>query len=60
MNNNCIFGQPQIKSATVHLKDGKLLQIEHNNRKSVLLNDKPINGFKLSQKQILAGGTLKF
>jgi predicted alpha-1,2-mannosidase len=55
-----IIGQPQIKSATVHLKDGKLLQIKNNNNKSVLQNDKPIDGFRLSHKQISEGGFLNF
>jgi predicted alpha-1,2-mannosidase len=55
-----IIGQPQIKSATVHLEGGKLLHIKNNNSKSVLQNDKPIDGFQLSHKQISEGGILNF
>jgi putative alpha-1,2-mannosidase len=42
------------------LKDGNLLQIKNNKGKSVLLNDKPIDGFKISHKEIVQGGTLNF
>jgi predicted alpha-1,2-mannosidase len=59
-NGEYVTGQPQIKSATVHLKDGKLLQIMNNNSKSVLLNKKPINGFNITHQQISAGGVLNF
>jgi len=55
-----VIGQPQIKSATVHLKDGKLLTIKNNNSKSILLNNKPIDGITINHKQISAGGVLKF
>jgi predicted alpha-1,2-mannosidase len=55
-----IIGQAQIKSAIVNLQDGKKLVISNNNRKSVLYNDKPINGFKIDQKQISAGAFLDF
>lgn len=59
-NATYIVGQPQIKSAMVHLPDGKKLVIKNNNRKSVLLNDKPISGFTIDHKAISAGAVLKF
>jgi len=55
-----VIGQPQIKSATVHLQYGKLLEIKNNNIQSVMLNDKKINGYKISHQQISAGGILNF
>lgn len=55
-----IIGQPQVESATVHFKDGKLLQIKNNRDKSILLNGKPMDGFTISHKQISAGGILNF
>jgi len=55
-----VIGQPQITSATLYLKDGKLFQIENNNSKSILLNGKPMDGFTISHKQISAGGVLNF
>ena len=55
-----IIGRPQVKSATVYLNDGKVLEIKNKNSKSVLLNDKAINGFKINHKEISAGGILKF
>ncbi len=55
-----VIGQPQIKSATVCLKDGKMLQIKNNKSKSILLNGKPMDGFTISHKQISAGGALNF
>lgn len=55
-----IIGQPQIKSATVYLQDGKKLVIKNNNSLSVVLNDTPISGFKIAHKAIAAGGVLNF
>lgn len=55
-----VIGQPQIKSATLSLPDGKVLQIKNSNRKSVTLNNHLVNGFKLSHKEITAGGLLNF
>ena len=55
-----IIGRPQVKSATVYLNDGKVLEIKNKNSKSVLLNDNLMNGFKISHKEISAGGILKF
>jgi predicted alpha-1,2-mannosidase len=55
-----VIGQPQIKSATVHLQHGKLLEIKNNNIQSTMLNDKKINGYKISHQQISAGGILNF
>lgn len=55
-----VLGKPQVKTATVYLSDGKTLQIKNNNSKSVLLNNKTINGFKISHKEIFSGGILNF
>lgn len=55
-----VIGQPQIKSATLSLPDGKVLQIKNTNRKSVTLNNQLVNGFKLRHKEITAGGLLNF
>lgn len=55
-----IIGQSQVKKATVHLKDGKLLVINNNNSKSVMLNNKIIQGFKISYKDISTGSVLIF
>lgn len=48
-----VIGQPQIKSATVHLQNGKILKIANSNNKTVKLNDNPVNGFKISHKEIV-------
>jgi predicted alpha-1,2-mannosidase len=55
-----VIGQPQITSATLYLKDGKLLTIKNNNSKSILLNNKPMDGITINHKQISAGGVLNF
>lgn len=55
-----VIGQPQIRSATLYLKDGKLLTIKNNNSKSILLNNKPMDGITINHKQISAGGALNF
>jgi predicted alpha-1,2-mannosidase len=59
-NAEYIIGQPQIKSAIVYLQDGRKLVIKNNNRKSVLLNDKPVSGFTIDHKEISAGAVLNF
>jgi predicted alpha-1,2-mannosidase len=59
-NAEYVIGQPQTKSAIVYLQDGKKLVIKNNNSKSVLLNDKPINGFKIYHKDISRGAVLSF
>jgi len=59
-NAEYVIGQPQTKSAIVYLQNGKKLVIKNNNSKSVLLNDKPINGFKIYHKDILPGAVLSF
>ena len=55
-----VIGLPQIKSATVYLKNGKLFKIENSNSKSILLNNKPMDGITINHKQISAGGVLNF
>jgi putative alpha-1,2-mannosidase len=55
-----IIGQPQTKSAIVHLKDGKILKITNNNTKLVKLNGLQASDLKLTHKQVSAGGLLNF
>ncbi len=55
-----VIGKPQVESAIVYLKDGKLLKIRNKNAQSVRLNNQPLNDFKLRHKEISAGGTLQF
>ncbi|ULQ54742.1 GH92 family glycosyl hydrolase [Flavihumibacter fluvii] len=55
-----IIGQPQIKTAIVHLEDSKLLVINNHNTGSVKLNEIQISDFKLTHKQLSAGGLLNF
>ena len=55
-----VIGKPQVESAIVYLKDGKLLKIRNKNAQSVRLNNQPLNDFKLRHKEISVGGTLQF
>jgi predicted alpha-1,2-mannosidase len=55
-----VIGKPQVKSAIVYLKDGKLLKIKNKNAQSVRLNNQPLNDFQLRHKEISAGVTLQF
>ena len=55
-----IIGQPQIKSATVYVQGGKKLVIKNNNSQSIVLNNTPISGCKITHKDITAGGVLNF
>ena len=55
-----IIGQPQTKSAIVHLKDGKILKITNNNTKLVTLNGLQVSDLKLTHKQVSTGGLLNF
>ncbi|MCX8481863.1 MAG: GH92 family glycosyl hydrolase [Sediminibacterium sp.] len=59
-NGEYVIGKPQIKSALVHLTNGNRLQIINKNNNAVLLNGKPIKGFKLTHKQISTGAILNF
>jgi predicted alpha-1,2-mannosidase len=53
-----IIGQPQITLATVYLQHGSRLVIKSNYSKSVLLNGKTTNSFKINHKTISTGAIL--
>lgn len=62
-----VIGTPLFTRATLHLAGGKDFTITAPNKtakrvhvKSVRLNGKPFNGFKLTHQQIMNGGTLEF
>lgn len=62
-----VLGAPQIPRAEIRLPNGKTFTVVAKNLsqanrfvKSVTLNGKPLKGFKLSHRQILAGGELVF
>ncbi len=61
------LGSPSVKQASVTLADGKLFEIEATNQseknvyvKEVLLNGKPVNGYRIKHQDIVQGGKLKF
>lgn len=61
-----VLGTPAFNS-TINLPNGKTFSIVAKNQKpgaiyvkSVRLNGQPLKGFKLSQQQIMEGGTLEF
>lgn len=54
-----VLGKPQVKTATVHLNQGKTLQIK-NNSQGIRLNHQPVNGFVIHHHEIAAGGVLDF
>jgi len=61
------LGSPAVKSAVIHLENGKTFSVETKNQsdknvyvKKVLLNGKPILDHAISHKDIVAGGKLVF
>lgn len=61
------IGSPAVRSAVLHLENGKTFAIEtvHQSDKNVyvqkiLLNGKEISGYTLKHNQIMTGGTLTF
>jgi predicted alpha-1,2-mannosidase len=59
-NGEYVLGKPQVKKATVHLSDGKILQVMNNNSKTVLWNGASLKGVTISHKALAGGGVLKF
>lgn len=62
-----ILGSPEVNQATISLPDGKAFTVIANNQsahniyvESVMLNGKKHTSYKLSHKDIMAGGTLIF
>jgi predicted alpha-1,2-mannosidase len=62
-----VIGAPQIPKASLKLANGKVFTIEAHNLsevnqyvKSVKLNGKPLEGFKIKHADIMAGGKLEF
>jgi predicted alpha-1,2-mannosidase len=55
-----IIGEPQVKRATIYLQNRKTVQIQNSKSKTIFLNGKPIDGFKLCHQQISAGAVLRF
>ena len=61
------IGSPLVENASISLPNGNTFSIvakgqnEENYRvKQVLLNGKPLMGYRISHQQILDGGTLQF
>lgn len=61
------IGSPIVKSATMHLGEGKIFQVEAVNQseknvyvKQVKLNGKTVNDFKIKHSEIVNGGKLTF
>jgi predicted alpha-1,2-mannosidase len=59
-NGEYVLGKPQVKSASVYLKNGAVLQIKNNKSEKVSLNNQNFKGFTLHHKEISSGGILKF
>jgi predicted alpha-1,2-mannosidase len=66
-SNQYVIGRPFVKRATLHLPNGKRFTVvaknldgDHPYIGSVTLNGKPLNRTYIRQKDIMAGGTLKF
>lgn len=57
-----VFGMPQVKKATLHLKDNKKLVIisSGNSNYKIILNQKNSTKNSISYSQIMNGGTLTF
>jgi len=62
-----ILGSPAVDSADIHLENGKTFSVRTINQAdnhvyvaSVSLNGKPLEGFTLSHRDIMAGGVLEF
>jgi putative alpha-1,2-mannosidase len=57
-----VFGMPQVKKATLHLKDNKKLVIASsgNSNYKIILNQKSSTKNSISYSQIMNGGTLTF
>ncbi len=55
-----VLGKPLVKSARIHLPDGKLFQIIGSGSKTVLLNQKPLNRGFIRHSEISGGGGLNF
>ena len=59
-NGEYVLGKSQVKNAKIHLKEAKIFHIINSNRKSKLLNQKPINSFVIAHSEIIEGGVLNF
>jgi putative alpha-1,2-mannosidase len=55
-----VLGKSQVKSAKIHLPEGKLFKIINSNSKTVLLNQKPINRYFIRHAEIRERGGLNF
>ncbi|GGW84865.1 alpha-1 2-mannosidase [Alteromonas halophila] len=62
-----VLGSPEVEAATLHLENGRDFHVRVRNQspqnhyvKRVTLNNKPLPGFILTHRQIMAGGTLTF
>ena len=62
-----LLGSPFVKKATVRLFNGNTLTVTATSEddadiyvKSVTFNGAPVSGFRLTAKELLAGGTLAF
>ncbi len=55
-----VLGKSQVKSVKIHLSGGRLFQIINSNKKTVLLNQKPINRNFIQHAEIRDGGVLNF
>ena len=66
-SNDFVIGTPLFNNATIHLANGKTFAIRAPHKtdkdiyvRSVKLNGKAIKDWKLTQQQIMNGGTLEF
>jgi predicted alpha-1,2-mannosidase len=55
-----VLGKSQVKSAKIHLPEGKLFKIINSNNKAVLLNQNTINRNFIRHAEIRGGGVLNF
>jgi putative alpha-1,2-mannosidase len=62
-----VIGSPLLKSASIHLENGKTFSIVVKNQsdknvyvKKMMLNGKPLEGFILKHEEIMKGGVLVF
>ncbi len=55
-----VIGKPQVKSARVHLGQGKVFWIKNNMSKLVVADARQVNRFVISHREICVGGELNF
>jgi putative alpha-1,2-mannosidase len=54
------LGVPQCRKATLHLSNGKKIQITNRSRETTTFNGKALNTFQIQHRDLTKGGSLNF